>query len=143
MFNILNHPEHKCEKAGCTEAIILDGNMKNHRAVCAATHAGYIVYKNIPGQVRNGCQNSPAFDSSCTLHKPVLAIPQHVQIQHATSEGGEFTSPQNRRAGWYYNKRKTRNSTFYEVNDFAVMNIKMTTFLVIFVYCWLYIYQLT
>ena len=122
--------------------------MKNHRAVCAATHAGYIVYKDIPGQVRSGCQNSPAFDSSfCTLHKPVLAMPQHVQIQHATSEGGEFTldfrKTEEEPVGIITNKRKTRNSTFYEVNDFAMMNINMTTFLLIFFYYWLYIYQLT
>lgn len=106
---------------GCIQAIILDGNMKNHRAVCATSHAGYIVYKDIPGQVRSGCQNSPAFDSSfCTLHKPVLAMPQHVQLQHATSEGGELTldthKAEEEPVGIITNKRKTRSSTFYEVN---------------------------
>ena len=115
MFHILNHPEHKCETPACTEAIILDGNMENHRAVCAATHAWYIVYKDNPGQVRSGCQNSPAFDSSfCTLHKPVLAMRQHVQLQHATSEGGELTLYINKAeepVGIITNKRKTRIST--------------------------------
>ena len=34
--------EHTCEKPGCGNIIlVLDGNMKNHRYVCAATHAGY------------------------------------------------------------------------------------------------------
>ena len=120
VFDILNHTEHKCEKPGCIQAVILDGNMKNHRAVCAATHAGYIVYKDIPGQVRSGCQNSPAFDSSCTIHKPILAMPQHVQLQNATSEGGELTldihKAEEEPVGIITNKRKTRSSTFYEVN---------------------------
>ena len=95
--------------------------MKNHRAVCSATHAGYIEYKDIPGQVRSGCQNSPAFDSSfCALHKPVLAMPQRVQIQHATSEGGEFTldlrKTEEEPVGIITNKRTTRSSTFYQVH---------------------------
>ena len=103
--------EHKCEKPGCTETIILDGNMKNHRAVCAVTHAGYIVYKDIPGQVRSGCQNSPAFDSFCTLHKPVLAMPQHpacpitICILRRWRAYFKF-SQSRRRAGWYHNQQE-------------------------------------
>ena len=69
-----------------------------------------------------GCQNSPAFDSSfCILHKPVLAMPQRVQLQRATSEGGELTLDIHKAeepVGIITNKRKTRSSTFYEVNHF-------------------------
>ena len=116
-LSILNFTEHKCAKPGCAEAIILDGNMKNHRAVCSATHAGYIEYKGLPGRVRSGCQNSPAFDSSfCVVHKPVLAVPQRIHIE-GEDNIVDVTKTEEEPVGIIMNKRTTRSSTLYQVHN--------------------------
>ncbi len=101
---------HQCTKPGCKNVLVLDGNMKNHRYVCSATHAGYIAYNGLSGKARSGCQNTPAYKSSyCELHKPVLAMPQRIQPE---DEPGviQITS-----VGIIINKRKTRHSTLYQV----------------------------
>ena len=56
-------PEHQCEKAGCRSVIVLDGNMKNNRSVCLATHAEYAEYDGLPGTIQTGCPNTPAHKS--------------------------------------------------------------------------------
>ena len=51
--------------------VIMDGNMKNHRDVCLATHAGYAEYHGLPDMVQTGCPNTPDYKSRfCSLHKP-------------------------------------------------------------------------
>jgi len=51
--------------------LVIDGNMKNHHAVCAASDAGYIEYDGLPGRVRTECTNTPEQrDRFCSLHKP-------------------------------------------------------------------------
>lgn len=51
--------------------------MKNHRAVCAATEAGYIEYAGLPGNVKSGCTNTPdQTNRFCTLHKPRVLMPK-------------------------------------------------------------------
>ena len=90
--------------------------MENHRAVCSATHAGYIEYKNLPGRVQSGCQNSPAFESSfCVVHKPALAMPQHVQVE-GDSFALDIRKTEEEPVGIITNKRTTRNSTLYQVH---------------------------
>ena len=62
--------EHRCDKAGCGSVIVLDGNMKNHRGVCLATHAGFAVYDGLPGAIQTSCPNTPAHRSRfCSLAK--------------------------------------------------------------------------
>ena len=64
--------EHTCEKPGCGNVLVLDGNMKNHRYVCAATHAGYAEFK---GKIRTGCPKTPAHKSSyCSVHTPCVDV---------------------------------------------------------------------
>jgi len=51
--------------------LVVDGNLKNHRAVCAATDAGYIQYAGLPGSIKSGCTNTPLQKSRfCQVHKP-------------------------------------------------------------------------
>ena len=51
--------------------LVIDGNMKNHRSVCAANKAGYIQYDGLPGRVKTGCINTPEQKHRfCSLHKP-------------------------------------------------------------------------
>ena len=38
---------------GCGKILVLDGNMKNHRDVCAAREAGYAQFHGLPGEVKN------------------------------------------------------------------------------------------
>ena len=51
--------EHKCIFPGCTNVMVLDGNMKNQREVCLAKDAGYITYPGLPGRIKTGCMASP------------------------------------------------------------------------------------
>lgn len=52
-------------------ALVLDGNMKNHRDVCMAKDAGYIEFDGILGSVKTGCQASPNYKSRfCAKHTP-------------------------------------------------------------------------
>ena len=53
----------------------MDGNMKNHRDVCLATHAGYAEYRGLPDLVKTGCPNTPDYKSRfCSLHKPSVPV---------------------------------------------------------------------
>ncbi len=97
--------------------------MKNHRDVCCATYAGYAEFSGLPGRVRTGCPNTPAFKSPyCSLHKPMLAVPLRIQIPEDDADG-EVNIPEPDKAsieepaGIIIDKRATRKSAFYKVND--------------------------
>jgi len=93
---------HRCQKPGCAKALVVDGNMKNHRDVCSATNAGYVEYKGLPGRVRTGCPNTPSFKSSyCNEHKPTMA---------ACSDNTKEEP-----VGLILGKRITRSTTLYQV----------------------------
>ncbi len=90
--------------------------MKNHRDVCCATYAGFAEFSGLPGRVRTGCPNTPAYKSPyCSLHKPMLTVPLRVQLPEgdADCEVNTVEEP----AGIVVEKRTTRKSTFYKVND--------------------------
>ena len=109
---------HRCNVKGCGYTMVLDGNMKNHRDVCCATNAGYVEYKGLPGQVRTGCPNTPAFKSQyCALHKPA-AMPRAIQSSVTTSTGDEV--------GIIVGKRETRNCVLYEVRLASRLNMSCT-----------------
>ena len=62
---------HRCTKSGCGSVLVIDGNMKNHRAVCAASDAGYIDYTGLSSTIKSGCTNTPEQKSRfCSDHKP-------------------------------------------------------------------------
>lgn len=79
--------------------------MKNHRDVCCATYAGYAEYKGLPGRVRTGCPNTPAYKSAyCSVHKPAMA-----------TDKGDKEEP----VGLITGKRMTRSTTMYQVRKGA------------------------
>lgn len=62
---------HTCNYYGCKNVLVIDGNMKNKRDICAATEAGYIAYEGLPGVIKTGCQQSPGYQSRyCYKHAP-------------------------------------------------------------------------
>ena len=43
------HPsEHECGFPGCRNVLVIDGNMKNRRDICAASEAGFTEYEGLP-----------------------------------------------------------------------------------------------
>lgn len=59
---------HRCSKQGCGLVLILDGNLKNSRDVCAAEDAGFVEYAGLPGQVKTGCMETPQQSGKFCLH---------------------------------------------------------------------------
>ena len=54
--------------------LVIDGNMKNRRDVCAATEAGCIEYEGLPGVIVTGCQQTPGYQSRyCYSHAPRIS----------------------------------------------------------------------
>ena len=113
--------DHRCKKPGCSRALVLDGNMKNHRWVCCATYAGYAEFKGLSGRVRTGCPNTPAFKSPyCSIHKPMIAVPQCIQNPDDDNDAEMLSSESvnvstEEPAGIIVEKRVTRSSTYYKV----------------------------
>jgi len=95
---------------------------ENHRDVCCATYAGFAEFIGLPGRVRTGCPNTPAYKSPyCSLHKPVLTVPLRIQLPEDDADC-EVNVPEPDKdsakepAGIIVEKRATRKSTFYKVN---------------------------
>lgn len=94
---------HRCSANGCGSVLVVDGNMKNHCSVCAATEAGYVQYAGLHGTVKTGCTNTPCQKSRfCKLHKP-RALSGEREKPHSVIE-------------MILEKRTTRNQTLYKVN---------------------------
>ena len=114
-----SYVEHRCQKNGCGETLVVDGNMKNHCDVCLPTKAGYAEYKGLPGRIQTGCPNSPDYQSQfCQLHKPNVAKRKNIQIpnESCTSEvPRESTTTCRDTVGFIIGKRVTRSSTPYQV----------------------------
>lgn len=97
---------HRCQKSGCGTILVLDGNQKNNRTVCAAEDAGFIEFDGIPGSVKTGCMNTPEQKSLfCTLHRP-----RHVTLPSSSASLGYHGVIE-----VVLSKKTTRNNTFYEV----------------------------
>ena len=111
-----SYVEHRCQKHGCGETLVVDGNMKNHRDLCLATNAGYAEYKGLPGRVQTGCPNSLDYKSHfCQLHKPNVAKRQNIQVtdESCTSEVPKESCRDTVR--FIIGKHVTRSSTLYQV----------------------------
>lgn len=101
---------HRCQTSGCGKVLVLDGNQKNNRPVCAAEHAEYT---GLPGRVKTGCMCTPEQTSLfCALHKPRQMKPQCT---------GSSTNEAHRAVvETILRKKETRNTTHYEVCSSAV-----------------------
>lgn len=94
-------PAHHCEKVGCGSVLVLDGNMKNRRDICAADHAGFVEYTGLPGNIKTGCMDTPEQQSKfCPHHKlrQDLSSNNHGKVVEAILR-----------------KKTTRTNVFYEV----------------------------
>lgn len=95
--------------------LIIDGNIKNHRDVCFASHAGYTEYSGLPGKVCTGCPNTPDYSSRyCKTHKPTVAIPQ--VSEQGTDDRPQKSLVQEDQVGLIISKRVTRKSVLYQVS---------------------------
>jgi hypothetical protein len=99
---------HHCYFPGCNQVLVLDGNRKNRRDICAA---GYIEYKSLPGTIKTGCQLSPMRTSQ--YHAPRVS---KVCAQDCTSTS-ESTGSANDEGivKVVLAKKVTRNTTLYQV----------------------------
>ena len=100
--------------------------MKNHRDVCLAKDAGYIEFDELPGSIRTGCIQTPAFKSRfCKHHKSLCCKlqPDSQMLQNPQEESGEPVIEM------VVGKRTTRNETHYQVCikslDTDVMSVEM------------------
>jgi len=92
--------------------LVLNGNMKNRRDVCAAVDAGYTEYAGLPGEAKTGCMETPDQRSKfCSLHKPWQVD------QHSRKEKGDT---QGRLVEMILSKTETRTSVLYEVFNMIV-----------------------
>ena len=98
--------DHQCNYPGCHTVLVIDGNMKNRRDVCAASEAGYTEYEGLPGAIKTGCQRSPGYQSKyCHEHSP--------RITSITSD--EEAKPGV--VGVISAKKQTRSGLYYQVNS--------------------------
>ena len=100
---------HRCKTKGCGTVLVLDGNQKNNRPVCAAEEAGYVEYAGLPGKVKTGCLNTPEQQSTfCQLHKPR-------QMKQEQTESQRQDTPLHGVVETILKKKQTRSGTYYEV----------------------------
>ena len=87
--------------------LVIDGNMKNRRDICAATEAGFIEFEGLPGAIKTGCQLSPGYQSKyCYYHAPRVSTIGNIENERNQNEGViKFIIAQ----------KQTRNDTYYQV----------------------------
>ncbi|CAB4006023.1 Hypothetical predicted protein [Paramuricea clavata] len=66
---------HVCDIAGCKRVIVLDGNMKNAREVCACNNVGELFFSGMEGSIVVGCQNTPKKGSRYCVEHENLSSP--------------------------------------------------------------------
>ena len=105
---------HRCSEKGCGTAIVLDGNMRNHRDVCAAREAGYAEFSGLPGNVKTGCTNTPQLKSRyCPAHTHTAFTPEGDNSSETTPLS--TVAMREHQVAYIVNKRTTRQTIFYEV----------------------------
>ena len=108
------HTAHKCSYPGCNDVLVLDGNMKNQRDVCAATEAGFIQYSSLAGSIKTGCQLTPLRSSKyCFHHAPRVA---QKSIDCPETECTSASTKEDGIVKYLIAKKVTRNATYYQVH---------------------------
>ena len=88
--------------------------------MCRASDAGFLEYPSLPGAIRTGCINSPAFMSRfCTQHRPRSCISKPCKLSESDlnvppidkshSDSGESV------VELILEKKSTRSGTYYKV----------------------------
>lgn len=105
---------HSCHYPGCGTVIVLDGNMKNRRNICAATEAGYTKYAHLPGSIKTGCQLSPLASSKyCYYHAPRASAGLYLQKPEIPSD--VETPTDEGIIQFILGKKTTRSQIYYQV----------------------------
>ena len=91
--------------------MVVDGNMKNRRNVCAATEAGYLEYDGLEGKIKTGCPMTPLQTSRYCYHHATRASKPEVQdkIQSTVTIGEEGI------VKVIMSKKETRGAVYYQV----------------------------
>ena len=85
--------DHRCLEPGCGTILVIDGNMKSLRKVCAARISAYHKFKYSGAEVMTGCKNMPSpGEQFCSEHlkSEVPSIPfqkmtrENVKSLHST-----------------------------------------------------------
>ena len=96
--------------------------MKNQRNICAATEAGYVQYRHLPGSIKTGCQLSPLSTSKfCYVHAPRVCIGRS---DLGCEQSDSQPVPDNTCEGvlrFVTGKKITRNQVYYQVNKFVIL----------------------
>ena len=103
--------EHHCDSAQCRRIIVIDGNMKIHRDICAARAAGYAEYDGLPGRITTGCTNTPQLRSRyCSAHAPTAfsSVGEEAVCPHHCENGFD-------QVAYILDKKTTRQTSFYKV----------------------------
>ena len=91
--------------------LVIDGNMKNRRDVCAASEAGFMEYEGLPGVIKTGCQLSPGYQSKyCYEHAPRISK-RTSEEDHTHECGGEGI------VRLITAKKQTHSETYYQVHE--------------------------
>ena len=106
-FFVIVFLDHTCTYLGCTNVLVIDGNCKNRRDICAATEAGFIENGSLPGMIMTECQHTPMQNSPfCCQHAPRVSVTLPV----ADTDDAEITlmteKAQQKAAEKYYQRKK-------------------------------------
>ena len=86
--------------------IVIDGDMKNRRNVCAATEAGYLQYDGLEGNIKTGCPMTPLQTLRYCYHHVIRVSKPDAEDKY-TQSGEEgivkvIMSEKETRSGVYY-----------------------------------------
>ena len=105
---------HHCSYPGCRTVLVIDGNMKNRRNVCAASKAGFIQYDGLPGSITTGCQLSPLSRSRyCYYHAA-----RSLSTKPPANADSDKDKP---RQLLVTGKRETRGGVYYQVTPCSTL----------------------
>ena len=100
--------DHSCNFPGCSSVIVIDGNLKNRRDICASTSAGYLSFNGLP-DIKTGCQSTPARQSKfCYDHAPrKCKIPSNASEELSSEHAVQIVTA----------KKQTRGGIYYQVSE--------------------------
>ena len=105
------------------DQLILDGNMKNHRDVCAAKEAGYADFNGLPGKVKTGCPNTPQLKSRyCPNHTPTSFKSSPASNDPDSPSTSTASHSEEVQLAYIVGKRETRQTTLYQVQTHYCMS---------------------
>lgn len=113
-YTYVYYVDHTCTFPGCSSVLVIDGNMKNTRDICAANEAGFLKFDGLPNVIKTDCQLTPAYQSKyCYEHAPKVRY-----FDRSADHPEKFCSLEPTQV--ITSKKQTRNGTYYQVNVYAV-----------------------